>query len=59
MLLALLICVCVWGGRLVFANLMTWFEGELMFYLVYLYPFTFLLHFSSYSPKLTLLNLLY
>jgi hypothetical protein len=24
---------------------MTWFQGEFVFYLVYLYPFTFLLHF--------------
>jgi hypothetical protein len=32
-------------GRLVFAIPMTWFEGELMICLVYLYPFAFLLHF--------------
>jgi hypothetical protein len=31
--------------KLVFAILMAWFEGELVFYLVYLYPFVFLLHF--------------
>jgi hypothetical protein len=29
----------------VFAIPMTWFEGELMFYLIYLYPFAFMLHF--------------
>jgi hypothetical protein len=29
----------------VFAILMTLFEGELVFYLVYLYPFAFLVHF--------------
>jgi hypothetical protein len=28
----------------VFAIPMTWFEGELMICLVYLYPFVFLLH---------------
>jgi hypothetical protein len=32
-------------GKLVFAILMSWFEGEIVFYLVYSYPFTFLLHF--------------
>jgi hypothetical protein len=36
--------VALWG-ELVFAILMAWFEGELVFYLVYLYPFVFLLHF--------------
>jgi hypothetical protein len=41
MLLALLLC----GGKLVFAILMAWFEGEHVFYIVYLYPFVFLLHF--------------
>jgi hypothetical protein len=35
----------LWGGGLVFAILMAWFEGEFAFYLVYLYPFAFLLHF--------------
>jgi hypothetical protein len=29
----------------VFAICMAWFEGELVFYLVYLYFFAFLLHF--------------
>jgi hypothetical protein len=29
----------------VFTILMTWFEGELVFYLVYLYSFAFLLYF--------------
>jgi hypothetical protein len=41
MLLALLLC----GAKLVFAIPMTWFEGEFVFYLVYLSPFAFLLHF--------------
>jgi hypothetical protein len=31
--------------ELVFAILMSWFEGELVLYLVYLYLFAFLLHF--------------
>jgi hypothetical protein len=35
----------LWGGGLVFAILMAWFERELVFYLVYLYLFAFLLHF--------------
>jgi hypothetical protein len=41
MLLDLLLC----GGKLVFAILIAWFEGELMLYLVYLYHFAFLLYF--------------
>jgi hypothetical protein len=41
MLLALLL----YGGKLVFVILMTSFEEEYVFYLVYLYPFVFLLHF--------------
>jgi hypothetical protein len=35
----------LYGGKLVFAILMAWFEGELVFYLVYLYAFSFPLHF--------------
>jgi hypothetical protein len=31
--------------KLVFIILMAWFEGEFVFYLVYWYPFAFLLHF--------------
>jgi hypothetical protein len=31
----------LWGGGLVFAILMTWFKGEPIFYLVYLYHFVF------------------
>jgi hypothetical protein len=46
MLLALLIC----GGKLVFAIRMAWFEGELVFFLVYCI-FCFSLAFSSYSSK--------
>jgi hypothetical protein len=39
-------CFAAWrGGGLVFAILMACFEGEFMSYLVYLYPFAFLLHF--------------
>jgi hypothetical protein len=38
------------GGELVFAIRMAWFEGELMFYLVYCI-FCFSLTFSPYSPK--------
>jgi hypothetical protein len=30
---------------LVFVILMAWFEGDFVFYLVYLYPFAFPLHF--------------
>jgi hypothetical protein len=37
--------LCGGRGELLFANLMAWFERELVFYLVYLYPFAFLLHF--------------
>jgi hypothetical protein len=40
MLLALLLC----RGKLVFAILMVWFEEVFVFYLVYLFPFAFLLH---------------
>jgi hypothetical protein len=47
------------GGGLVFAILMAWFEGERVFYLIYVYPFVFFVAFSSYSPKLTLFHLLY
>jgi hypothetical protein len=43
----------------VFAIPMAWFEGELVLYLIYLYLLLFLLHFSSFSLKLTLLHLLY
>jgi hypothetical protein len=46
--------IALWG-ELVFVILMSWFERELVFYLVYLYP----LAFSSYSNKLTLFHLLY
>jgi hypothetical protein len=41
----------------VFSILMAWFEGELVFYLVYLYPFVFHFAFLSYSPKLTIASL--
>jgi hypothetical protein len=32
-------------GELVFTIRMAWFEGKFVLYLVYLYPFAFLLHF--------------
>jgi hypothetical protein len=35
---------------------MNWFEGELMFYLVYV-SFWFSVAFSSYSPKLSIASL--
>jgi hypothetical protein len=38
------------GGGLVFAILMSWFNGELVLYHIY-YIFCFSLTFSSYSPK--------
>jgi hypothetical protein len=41
----------------VFAIRMAWFEGELVFYLVYLYPFAFFFVFSSYKPKLSIASL--
>jgi hypothetical protein len=40
----------LWGGGLVFAILMAWFEGELVIYLVYC-VFCISLAFSSYLPK--------
>jgi hypothetical protein len=33
------------------AILMAWFEGEFVFYLVYLYPFVCLLHFLHIRPS--------
>jgi hypothetical protein len=41
MLLALLIS----GGKLMFTIRMAWFEGELVFFFLYIVYFTFLLHF--------------
>jgi hypothetical protein len=41
MLLALLL----YERKLMFVILLSWFEGDLVFYLVYLYPFIFLLGF--------------
>jgi hypothetical protein len=43
----------------VFAIHMAWFEGELVFYSVYFVSFCFSFAFPSYSPKLTLLHLVY
>jgi hypothetical protein len=47
------------GGDLVFAIPMAWFERELVFYLLYLYPFAFLLHFPHIHLSYLLLHLLY
>jgi hypothetical protein len=46
-------------GKLVFAILMTWFEGEFVFYHVYLHRFAFLLHFLHIHLSYLLLHLLY
>jgi hypothetical protein len=46
-------------GNLVFSIPMAWFEGELVFYLVYFVSFCFSITFPSCSPKLTLLHLVY
>jgi hypothetical protein len=43
-------CFAAMWGKLVFAILMTWFEGEFMIYLIYLYLLLFS-SFSSHSPK--------
>jgi hypothetical protein len=40
-----------------FAILMSWFEGELVFYHVYVYHFAFSIAFSSYSPNLSIASL--
>jgi hypothetical protein len=45
-----------------FAILMTWFEVELVFYIVYVYPFAFFLHFLHIqlcSPCFTCYTSLY
>jgi hypothetical protein len=41
----MLLTLLLYGGKLVFVILMSWFEGMLVLYLVYLYPFVFLFHF--------------
>jgi hypothetical protein len=46
-------------GNLVFAIPMAWFEGELVSYLVYTLSSFHCIAFLSYSPKLTLLHMLY
>jgi hypothetical protein len=46
-------------GNLVFSIPMAWFEGELVFYLVYFVSFCLSFAFPSCSPKLTMLHLLY
>jgi hypothetical protein len=55
MLLALLLCL----GKLVFAIPMAWFEGGVCVLSCMFVSFYFAGAFSSYSPKLTLLHLLY
>jgi hypothetical protein len=46
-------------GNLVFVIPMTWFEGELVFYLISFVYFCFSFTFSSCSHKLTMFHLLY
>jgi hypothetical protein len=43
----------------VFAILMTWFEGELVFYLVYTISYLYRIVFHSYLLNTALLHLLY
>jgi hypothetical protein len=47
------------GGDLVFPIPMAWFEGELVFYLVYSLSYLHHIPFHSYLPSLPLLHLLY
>jgi hypothetical protein len=47
------------GGDLVSAIPMAWFEGELVFYLVYTLSYLHFIAFHSYLPNLPLLHLLY
>jgi hypothetical protein len=46
-------------GKLIFIILMAWFEGGVCVLSCILVSFCFSVAFSSYSPKLTLLHLLY
>jgi hypothetical protein len=46
-------------GKLIFVILMAWFEGEACVLSCIFMSFFFSVVFSSYSPKLTLLHLLY
>jgi hypothetical protein len=52
-------CFASLQGELVFAIPMAWFERELVFYLVYLFLFTFLLHFLHTHLSYLLLHSLY
>jgi hypothetical protein len=52
MQLVLLLC----GGNLVFAIPMAWFEGELMFYLVYI--LSYLHRIALHSPNLPIASLI-
>jgi hypothetical protein len=47
------------GGDLVFVLPMAWFQGELLFYLLYTLSYLHCIAFHSYLPILTLLHLLY
>jgi hypothetical protein len=58
----MLFALLLYREKLVFAILMAWFEGEFVFYLVYLYHFAFLLHFLHIklsSPCFTCYTSLY
>jgi hypothetical protein len=46
--------LCGGEADLVFAIPMTWFEEELVFYLIYFISFCFSIAFPSYSPKLSI-----
>jgi hypothetical protein len=41
----MLLAFLLYERKLMFVILLAWFEGDLVFYLVYLYPFIFLLGF--------------
>jgi hypothetical protein len=46
------------GGDLVFAIPMAWFEGELVFYLVYTLSYLHRITFHSYLPNLPIASLI-
>jgi hypothetical protein len=54
MQLVLLLC----GGNLLFAIPMAWFEGELVFYLVYTLSYLRRISFHSYLPNLPIVSLI-
>jgi hypothetical protein len=53
------ICFASLWGNLVFTIHMVWFEGELVFYLIYTLSYLHHIAFHSYLPTLPLLHLLY